>query len=150
MLCFHQCYFLASSFLILLEIFEWKECFVGCWLCIGILEKKKKLCFWPKSCFFPGENIVQDVVFSYIKVVFAASRLPVRPLYICCGGNVKTSKDKGSTFSKTSVDNIIFIESHISYWLPRSSCEPRPPSQYRKSGDMRKITKILKITSYSE
>ena len=99
MLCFHQCYYLASSFLIM---FFFAENFpverVLCWMLALYWHfgKKRIVMLLGKIVFFPGENIVQDVVFSYIKVVFAASRLPVRPLYICCGGNVKPRKDKGS------------------------------------------------------
>ena len=156
MLCFHQCYYLASSFLImffLLKTFQWKECFVGCWLCIGICYA-----FGQNRVFSWGKYCARCCVFLYQGCFCCLPPACPSPLHLL-RGNVKPSKDKGSslklhfqkkTVLKTSVDNIIFIESHISYWLPRSSCEPRPPSQYRKSGDMRKITKILKITSYSE
>ena len=94
---------------------------VLCWMLALYwhFEKREKLCFWAKSCFFPGENIVQDVVFSYIKVVFAASRLPVRPLYICCGGNVKPSKDKGSSLKLHLNMYFLELEKHCpppNYW----------------------------------
>ena len=122
--------------------------------------EEKKIMLLTKIVFFSwGKYCARCCVFLYQGCFCCLPPACPSPLHLL-RGECKTKKRQRLLFKitfsqkklclKTSVDNIIFIESHISYWLPRSSCEPRPPSQYRKSGDMRKITKILKITSYSE